>query len=166
VTSFPLGVGGGKKGGVLNMVADVNFIMVTGIATKDAVLRRRPSGVVKAEFSMEVARPFFKANGEPISDLFLVDVYGPLAEQCAQFVKQGSRLLVIGTLNKESFVTRTGRREHLTVIKAKFVKPLGDPITQIGDVTIDELRRDLWGDATVHAYLAALKDIFTKVEKG
>jgi hypothetical protein len=43
---------------------------------------------------------------------------------------------------------------------------LGDPITQIGDVTIDELRRDLWGDATVHAYLAALKDIFTKVEKG
>jgi len=155
-----------KKGGVLNMVADINFIMVTGIATKDAVLRRRPSGIVKAEFSMEVARPFFKANGEPISDLFLVDVYGPLAEQCAQFVKQGSRLLVIGTLNKESFVTRTGRREHLTVIKAKFVKPLGDPITQIGDVTIDELRRDLWGDATIYAYLDALKDIFTKVEKG
>lgn len=59
------------------MVADVNFIMITGIATKDAVLHR-PSGVVKAEFSMEVARPFFKANGEPISDLFLVDVYGPV----------------------------------------------------------------------------------------
>jgi len=50
----------------------------------------------------------------------------------------------------------------LTVIKAKFVKPLGDPITQI----IDELRRDVWGDATVLAYIAALKDIFTKVEKG
>ncbi|MFA0772450.1 MAG: hypothetical protein KEFWMYNX_000458, partial [Candidatus Fervidibacter sp.] len=30
------------------MVADINFIIVTGIATKDAVLRRRPSGVVKA----------------------------------------------------------------------------------------------------------------------
>ncbi|MDW8028196.1 MAG: single-stranded DNA-binding protein [Armatimonadota bacterium] len=146
------------------MVADVNFIMITGIATKDAVLRR-PSGVVKAEFSMEVARPFFKADGKPISDLFLVDVYGPLAEQCAQFVKQGSRLVVIGTLNKESFVTRTGRREHLTVIKAKFVKPLGDPITQIGDVTIDELRRDIWGDATILAYITAIKDIFTKVEK-
>lgn len=147
------------------MVADVNFIMITGIATKDAVLRRRPSGVIKAEFSVEVARPFFKANGEPISDLFLVDVYGPLAEQCAQFVKQGSRLLVIGTLNKESFVTRIGRREHLTVIKAKFVKPLGDPITQIGDVTMDELRRDLWGDATINAYLTALKEIFEKVGK-
>lgn len=147
------------------MVADVNFIMITGIATKNAVLRRRPSGVIKAEFSVEVARPFFKANGEPISDLFLVDVYGPLAEQCAQFVKQGSRLLVIGTLNKESFVTRIGRREHLTVIKAKFVKPLGDPITQIGDVTMDELRRDLWGDATIHAYLTALKEIFEKVGK-
>ncbi len=148
------------------MATDVNFIMVTGIATKDAVLRRRQSGVVKVEFSMEVARPFFKANGEPISDLFLVDVYGPLAEQCAQFVKQGSRLLVIGTLNKESFVTRTGRREHLTVIKAKFVKPLGDPITQIGDVSIDEMRRDQWGESTILAYLAALKDIFAKVGKG
>lgn len=148
------------------MVADINFIIVTGIATKDAVLRRRPSGVVKAEFSMEVARPFFKANGEPISDLFLVDVYGQLAEQCAQFVKQGSRLLIIGTLNKESFVTRTGRREHLTVIKAKFIKPLGDPITQIGDVTLEELRRDLWGQATVAAYLAALEEIFERVAKG
>ncbi len=148
------------------MVADVNFIMVTGIATKDAVLRRRPSGIVKAEFSIEVARPFFKANGEPISDLFLIDVYGALAEQCVHFVKQGSRLLVIGTLNKESFVTRVGRREHLTVIKAKFVKPLGDPITQIGDITIDELRRDVWGDATILAYISAIRDIFTKVEKG
>ncbi len=147
------------------MVADVNFIMVTGIATKDAVLRRRPTGVVKAEFSMEVARPFFKANGEPISDLFLVDVYGPLAEECARFVRQGSRLLVIGTLNKESFITRTGRREHLTVIKAKFIKPLGDPITQIGDVTIDELRRDQWGDATIAAYIEALKEIFGKATK-
>ena len=148
------------------MVADINFIIVTGIATKDAVLRRRPSGVVKAEFSMEVARPCFKANGEPISDLFLVDVYGQLAEQCAQFVKQGSRLLVIGTLNKESFVTRTGRREHLTVIKAMFIKPWGDPITQIGDVTLEELRRDLWGQATVAAYLAALEEIFERVAKG
>lgn len=147
------------------MVADVNFIMITGIATKDAVLRRRPSGIVKAEFSIEVARPFFKANGEPISDLFLIDVYGALAEECAQFVKQGSRLLVVGTLNKESFVTRTGRREHLTVIKAKFIKPLGDPLTQIGDVTTDELRRDMWGEATIRAYIDALQDIFGKVTK-
>lgn len=145
------------------MVADVNFIIITGIATKEAVLRRRPTGIIKAEFSMEVARPFFKANGEPISDLFLVDVYGHLAEQCSQFVKQGSRLLVIGTLNKESFITRTGRREHLTVIKAKFIKPLGDPIVQIGDVTIDELRRDTWGEATIQTYLDALLEIFGKV---
>ncbi len=135
---------------------DINFIMVTGISTKDAVLRKRPTGIVKAEFSMEVARPFFKADGEPISDLFLVDVYGALAEQCSQIVKQGSRVLVVGTLNKESFVTRTGRREHLTVIKAKFVVPLLEPVTQIGSLTTDELRRDVWDARIITEYINAL----------
>lgn len=137
--------------------------MVTGISTKDAVLRKRPTGVVKAEFSIEVARPFFKADGEPISDLFLVDVYGSLAEHCAQVVKQGSRVLVVGTLNKESFVTRTGRREHLTVIKAKFVAPLLEPVAQIGALTTDELRRDLWDTKIISEYISALGSALKKI---
>lgn len=137
-------------------MADLNLVIVTGVSTKDATLRRRPSGVVKAEFSIEVERPFARASGEPISDLFLVDVYGPLAEQCAQYVRRGTKVLVLGTLNKESFVTRLGRREHLTVIKAKYIKLIEPSHIDFGDVTLDELRRDQWGDATVAEYTKAI----------
>jgi single-strand DNA-binding protein len=144
-------------------VADLNLVIVTGVSTKDATLRRRPSGVVKAEFSLEVERPFVKASGEPISDLFLVDVYGPLAEQCAQYVKRGTKLLVLGTLNKESFVTRLKRKEHLTVIKAKYIKLIDQSYVDFGNVTIDELRRDQWGDATVAEYTKAISNVLARL---
>ncbi|HID08353.1 MAG TPA: single-stranded DNA-binding protein [Armatimonadetes bacterium] len=147
-------------------MADLNLIIVTGVSTKDASLRRRPSGVVKAEFSLEVERPFARASGEPISDLFLVDVYGPLAEQCAQYVRRGTRLFILGTLNKESFVTRTGRREHLTVVKAKYIKIIDETYIDFGDVTLDELRRDQWGDTTVAEYLRAVNNVLMRLRGG
>lgn len=144
-------------------MADLNLVVVTGVSTKDATLRRRPSGVVKAEFSVEVERPFTRASGEPISDLFLVDVYGPLAEQCAQHVRRGTKVLVLGMLTKESFVTRLGRKEHLTVIKAKYIKLIDQSYVDFGDVTLDELRRDQWGDATVAEYTKAIASVLTRL---
>lgn len=130
-------------------MTDLNFVVVTGVATKDAVLRHRASGIAKAEFSVEVARPFVRASGEVVSDLFLVDVYGPLAERCADMVQQGTRVAVVGTLNKECYVTRHGRREHIVVIKAKYVKVLHAPVPVLQQISIEEMRNDHWTEALI-----------------
>lgn len=136
-------------------MADLNFVVLTGTSTKDAVLRTKSSGQVKAEFSFEVDRPFMRANGQAVSDLFLVDVWGDLGHWAVENVRQGTRLVVVGTLNKESYVTRGGR-EHLTVIKAKDVKLL-DGREKEHSLQLDEIRSDSWTADTLNKQLQLIR---------
>jgi hypothetical protein len=133
-------------------VADLNFVALTGSATKDATIRHKASGQIKAEFSFEVDRPFYRSTGEPVSDLFLIDVWGELGRWAADNVKLGTRLVIFGTLNKESYVTRGGGREHLTVVKAKALRPVDDDLVT-GRVDLDEVRRDDWDHETLAAQI-------------
>lgn len=126
-------------------MADLNLVALTGFATRDAALRQKNSGQVKAEFSFEVERPFLRATGEPVSDLFLVDVWEDLGRWAVEHIKQGQRLLVIGTLNKESYSTRGGR-EHLTIVKAKYIRPLDSNLLD-GQVDPEEMKRDAWNES-------------------
>ena len=123
-------------------MADLNLVALTGFATRDATLRQKSSGQVKAEFSFEVDRPFFRATGEPVSDLFLVDVWEELGRWAVENIREGTRLLVLGTLNKESYSTRGGR-EHLTIVKAKYIQPLDESLLD-GQVDIEALKKDCW----------------------
>lgn len=133
-------------------MSDLNFVALTGVATKDATIRRKASGQIKAEFSFEVDRPFLRATGEPVSDLFLIDVWGDLGRWTVENVKQGLRLVIFGTLNKESYVTRGGGREHLTVVKAKHLRPLDEDLLD-GKVNIDSVKKDDWDRATLAAHV-------------
>lgn len=143
-------------------MADLNFIALTGAATKDATVRPKASGQIKAEFSFEVDRPFYRSTGEPVSDLFLVDVWGELGKWTAENVKQGSRLVIMGTLNKESYVTRGGGREHLTVVKAKHIRPVeGDLVT--GKVDLDSVREDAWDGATLRTQVEIIDNALNGV---
>jgi single-stranded DNA-binding protein len=131
-------------------VPDLNFVALTGVATKDATIRRKASGQIKAEFSFEVDRPFLRATGEPVSDLFLIDVWGDLGRWAADNVKEGSKLVIFGTLNKESYVTRGGGREHLTVVKAKYLRPVDEELLD-GKVDLEGLKKDDWGRSVLAA---------------
>jgi len=136
-------------------LADLNLVALTGFATRDAALRHKNSGQVKAEFSFEVERPFLRATGDPVSDLFLVDVWEDLGRWAVENVKQGTRLLVIGTLNKESYSTRSGR-EHLTIVKAKYIRKLDENLLD-GGIDIDELKRDQWSEELLLAAVRLLE---------
>jgi hypothetical protein len=123
-------------------LADLNLVALTGVATRDATLREKSSGQVKAEFSFEVERPFLRTTGEPVSDLFLVDVWQDLGKWTAETIKEGQRLFILGTLNKESYSTRGGR-EHLTIVKAKYIRRLDGDILD-GQIDVEALKQDTW----------------------
>jgi len=129
-------------------VAHLNLIALSGVVTRDAVLREKSGGQVKAEFSFEVDRPFYRSNGEPVSDLFLVDVWNDLGEWAIEQVKEGQRLFILGTLNKESYSTRTGR-EHLTIVKAKYLRLLEEDLVD-GRMDTEELKGDWWPTSLLH----------------
>ncbi len=129
-------------------MAHLNLIALSGVATRDAVLREKSGGQVKAEFSFEVNRPFFRSNGEPVSDLFLVDVWNDLGQWAMEQIKEGQRLFILGTLNKESYSTRTGR-EHLTIVKAKYLRLLEEDLVD-GRMDPEELKGDWWPTTLLH----------------
>ncbi len=83
-----------------------------------------------------------RANGNPVSDLFLVDAWQDLGEWVMANVTAGTRLMVIGTLNKESYTSR-GVREHMTIVKAKYIRLAGD--TELDDSDgYEALKQDCW----------------------
>jgi single-stranded DNA-binding protein len=132
-------------------------VALTGVSTKEATRRPKASGQVKAEFSLQVDRPFMRPDGVPVSDLFLVDSWGELAEWAYRNVGLGTRVLVIGTLNKESYVTRGGGKEHLTVIKAKIIELIGsDSFTE--GIDVDEVRKDDWTPDVVDQHLQRVSE--------
>ncbi len=144
---------------------DVNLMVVTGRSTKNAVLRYRSSGVAKAEFSMVVERPFKKPNGEPVSDLFLVDAYGPLAEKCADVIKEGTEVLVVGTLSKELYTTKQGRREHLMVIKAKQIWIISrENLGMERRLDIEHIRQDAWDTSLLDGYLDLIRSLMGRAD--
>ena len=142
---------------------DVNVLVLTGVATKNATLRPKASGQIKAEFSFEVARPFYRANGEPVSDLFLIDVWGELAQWAHREVKQGTRLLIIGTLNKESYLTRHGGREHLTIVKAKALRTLAGDVFASSEVDLSLVREDFWPQQLIESQIDLARTLVTEL---
>jgi len=123
-------------------LADLNFVALTGFSTREPALRQKSSGQVKAEFSFEVDRPFLRANGEPVSDLFLVDAWQELGEWVMENVTSGTKLMIVGTLNKESYNSH-GAREHMTIVKAKYIrKTSGIVADKANDMA--GLRGDTW----------------------
>jgi len=126
------------------VLADLNFVALTGFSTREPALRQKSSGQIKAEFSFEVDRPFMRANGKPVSDLFLVDAWQELGEWVMENVGPGTRLLVIGTLNKESY-TSHGSREHMTIVKAKYIRPAGPPALAEQE-SLEGLKKDCWDE--------------------
>jgi len=138
------------------VLADLNFVALTGFSTREPTLRQKSSGQIKAEFSFEVDRPFMRANGKPVSDLFLVDAWQEVGEWVMQNVRAGTRLLIIGTLNKESY-TSHGAREHMTIVKAKHIRPTdGYPIED--EDAVESLKRDSWDKELLFAAVGLIEE--------
>ena len=143
--------------------AHLNLVVLSGFATRDPVLRHKTAGQVKAEFSFEVNRPFYRATGEPVSDLFLVDAWEDIGEWAMQNVKAGDTLIIVGTLNKESYSTRGGR-EHLTIVKAKYIAHL-DYAKFSDHLDTEAIKADQWDHALVVFLVELAREMLGDIEE-
>jgi len=143
--------------------AHLNLVVLSGFATRDPVLRHKTSGQVKAEFSFEVNRPFYRATGESVSDLFLVDAWEDIGEWAIENIKAGDTLIIVGTLNKESYSTRSGR-EHLTIVKAKYIARL-DYAKFSDRVDTEAIKADQWDQALVMSLVDLASDMLGDIDE-
>ena len=100
----------------------MNTVILIGRLTKDPELRYIPnSGKAVANFDIAVDRPFSK---EKETDFFKVQVWGKMAENCANYLAKGSQAGIRGRIQNRRYEVN-GQKRYATEIIAEEVQFLG-----------------------------------------
>lgn len=102
-----------------------NNITVVGNLTRDPELRYTPSGAAVAKFGIAVNRFYTNRSGERVeqTDFFNVNAWRNLAENIAESLHTGTRVIVSGRLQSRSWETEEGQKRSVVEIEADEVGP-------------------------------------------
>ncbi len=103
-----------------------NTITISGNTTREPELRYTPSGHPVANFSVAVNRRWQdKATGETNEAVTFIDItaWGDLAENAAETLPRGARVLITGRLDQDTWETETGDKRHRHSITADDIAP-------------------------------------------
>jgi single-strand DNA-binding protein len=103
-----------------------NSVVAIGRAAGTPELRYSSTGVPTCSFSIVMTRRMTVLGGERASETTSIDVvvHRRLAEICAQFIRKGREILVMGTLGQAPPVAPLTQRTRLEVV-AQTVQFLG-----------------------------------------
>lgn len=108
------------------MANSVNNITVLGNLTRDPELRFTPNGNAVASFGIAVnRRTQDRQSGEWVDDVdfFNVVTWMRLAENCAESLSKGDRVLISGRLTQDSWDDKDGQKRSSVKIIANVVAP-------------------------------------------
>jgi single-strand DNA-binding protein len=98
-----------------------NNVSVVGNVTRDPELRFTQGGMAVASFGVAWNRR--KQDGEEEVSFFDVTCFRQLAENVAESITKGTRVVVAGTLNQSNWETQDGDRRSKVEILADEVAP-------------------------------------------
>lgn len=87
----------------------MNKIVLIGNLTNDPETRATPSGVSVTQFTIAVNRRFPAADGNKVTDFFRIQAWRGLAETCANFLKKGKKVAVLGELQARLYEAKDGK---------------------------------------------------------
>ena len=118
-----------------NLMRDIATATLSGNLTREVELRELPSGAEVAR--LRVATTTRRRNGEEWVDktnYFTVEVYGPQARACSQYLGKGSRVVVNAELDWREWTDQQNNRREAVTFKARQVLfEGGRPSTGNGD---------------------------------
>lgn len=102
-----------------------NSVSIVGNLTREPELRYTPSGAAVAKFGMAVNRSYSNRNGEKVeqTDFFDVTAWRELAENIAESLTVGSRVIVTGRLQQDRWENDSGEKRSKVFIVADEVGP-------------------------------------------
>ena len=107
-------------------MASENQITIVGNLTDDPELRYTPNGAAVVNFSVAVT-PRIRDEGGAWKDgdtsFFRVNAWRTLAENAAESLTRGARVLVVGRLRQRSWETPEGERRSVVEIEADELGP-------------------------------------------
>lgn len=108
-------------------MANDNTITIIGNLTEDPELRYTPAGVPVANCRVAVNRRMFNRETNSWDDrldgYFTVNVWRGYAENAAESLRRGSRVLVMGRLISRSYEDKEGQTRWVTEIEADEICP-------------------------------------------
>lgn len=108
------------------MAIGINNITIVGNLTRDPELRFTPNGTPVASFGLAVnKRVQNKDSGEwtNSADFFNVVAWFKLAENCAQSLFKGDRVLISGRLSQDNWEDKDGQKRSAFKIIANIIAP-------------------------------------------
>ena len=110
----------------------MNKVILVGNLTKDPELATTNSGVAVCRFSIAVQRRFQNSEGEREADFFNIVVWRTVGENCARFLKKGSKCAVVGRLQNSSYEAQDGTKRYTTEVVADEVEFLSSRNSENG----------------------------------
>ena len=115
-----------------------NTVTVVGNVTRDPELRFTPGGAAVASFGLAWNRK--GQNDEEIVSFFDITCWRGLAENVAESITKGSRVVVYGRLDQSSWEDKEGNRRSKVEIVADDVAP--SLMWATAEITRNEFRGD------------------------
>ncbi|HUH08156.1 MAG TPA: single-stranded DNA-binding protein [Egibacteraceae bacterium] len=108
-------------------MATDNVITIVGNLTDDPELRFTPAGAAVANVRVAVNQRFFNKDTNQWDDrldgYFTVNIWRDHAENVAESLKKGNRVLVTGRLRSRSYEDKEGQTRWVTEIEADEICP-------------------------------------------
>ncbi|MED5393107.1 MAG: single-stranded DNA-binding protein [Actinomycetota bacterium] len=98
-----------------------NTVTIIGNVTRDPELRYIPNGTAVTNFGL--AWNLRKQNGEEEAMFFNVTCWRSLAENVAESIGKGARVIVTGRLDYRSYETQEGDKRNVVEIQAEEIGP-------------------------------------------
>ena len=111
----------------------MNKVFLIGNLTRDPEMSETPSGIPYCRLGLAVNRPYSGSDGERATDFFNITVWRAQAENCGRYLKKGSKVSVVGSLQNRSYEDKDGIKRNVTDIVANEVEFLSSKNSGEGD---------------------------------
>ena len=100
----------------------MNKVILIGNLTRDPDYGETQSGISFCNFSIAVNRPYSDSNGERQTDFFNIKTWREQADNCAKYLRKGSKVGVVGSLQTRTYEDNDGNKRNVTEIIANEVE--------------------------------------------
>ena len=91
----------------------MNKVILIGNLTRDPELEETRGGIAYAKLSIAVNRNYTNEDGDRITDFFDFTVWRERAENCCRYLKKGSKVAVIGSIENRTWEDDNGDKHKV-----------------------------------------------------
>ncbi|MGN1227561.1 MAG: single-stranded DNA-binding protein [Christensenellales bacterium] len=121
----------------------MNKVILIGNLTRDPEISTTANGISMCRFSIAVSRRFKNAEGEAETDFFNIIAWRAVADNCGKFLKKGTKVAVVGSIQNRSYDAEDGTKRYVTDIVADEVEFLTPKSASSDEVVKKETISDL-----------------------